>query len=30
MSFFEHEQEVRYMDGILAKSKDWDWLIEYI
>lgn len=30
MNYFEHEQKVKYIDGILAKSQDWDWLIEYI
>lgn len=30
MNYFEHEQKVKYIDGVLAKSQDWDWLIEYI
>ena len=29
-NFFDHEQKVKYIDGVLAKSQDWDWLIEYI
>ena len=30
MNYFEHEQKVRYVEGILSKSLDWDWLINYI
>lgn len=30
MNYFEHDQKVKYIDGILAKSQEWDWLIEYI
>lgn len=30
MNYFEHEQKVKYIDGILSKSQDWNWLIKYI
>ena len=30
MNYFEHETRVKYIEGILSKSHDWDWLIEYI
>ena len=29
-NYLEHETEVKYVDGILAKSQDWQWLIEII
>lgn len=29
-NYFEHEEQVKYVDGLLAKSQEWQWLIEYI
>ena len=29
-NYLEHETEVKYVDGILAKSQEWQWLIEII
>lgn len=29
-NYLEHETEVKYVDGILAKSQDWLWFIEII
>ncbi|AMN31538.1 hypothetical protein ACV3ZD_13590 [Clostridium perfringens] len=29
-NYFEHEEQVKYVDGLLAKSQDWQWIIEYI
>lgn len=28
--YFEHDLSVKIMDNILAKSKEWDWFIDYI
>ena len=30
MNYFEHEQRVKYIDGVLSRSQDWEWLINYI
>ena len=30
MNFFEHETKVKYIEGVLSKSQNWDWLIAYI
>ena len=29
-NYFEHEIKVKYVDGILSKSTDWDWYIKYV
>lgn len=29
-NYFEHEIKVKYIDGLLCKSTDWSWFIEYI
>lgn len=29
-NYIEHEQKVKYIDGILNKSTDWQWFIDYI
>ena len=29
-NYFEHEINVKYIDGILCKSTDWSWYIKYI
>ena len=28
MNYLEHETEVKYVDGLLAHSQEWQWLIE--
>lgn len=30
MNYLEHETEVKYVDGLLAHSQEWQWLIEKI
>lgn len=30
MFYLEHEEEVRYVDGLLAHSQEWQWLIDII
>ncbi len=27
MNYLEHETEVKYVDGLLAHSQEWQWLI---
>lgn len=29
-NYLEHDTEVKYVDGILAKSQEWQWFIEII
>ena len=29
-NYIEHDIRVRYIDGILSQSKDWQWLVDYI
>ena len=29
-NYIEHEQRVAYVDGLLAHSQEWNWLITYI
>ncbi len=30
MNYFEHEYNVRYVDGILEHSQEWQWLFDYV
>lgn len=29
-NYFEHEEQVKYVDGLLANSQEWQWIIKYI
>lgn len=29
-NYLEHEEEVTFVDGILAKSQDWQWFVDYV
>jgi len=28
MFYLEHEEEVKFVDGILAHSQEWQWLVD--
>ena len=30
MNYLEHEKTVKYVDGLLAHSQDWQWMIDEI
>lgn len=29
-NYFEHKDKVKYVDGLLANSQDWDWFVKYV
>lgn len=29
-NYFEHEEQVKYIDGLLTNNQEWQWIIEYI
>lgn len=30
MNYFDHEENVKFVDGILEYSQEWQWLFDYI
>ena len=28
--YIEHETKVKYVDGLLSKSQDWEWFLDYL
>ena len=30
MNYFEHEYDVKFVDGLLGHSQEWQWIIDYI
>ena len=28
--YFEHKEQVKYVDGLLTNNHEWQWIIEYI
>ena len=29
-NYFEHKEQVKYVDGLLTNNHEWQWIIEYI
>ena len=29
-NYFEHKEQVKYVDGLLTNNQEWQWIIKYI